>query len=179
MDLSGAAAASLESVEDASGGSGIDTVSSTTGVGFKRFRRRCGSSFSVVNVSLFAAPKGGPFQASFSLASDGSRSIEASDLLDLLERIALAQKNLLSISPSLANAICCFLTGPENGLRADWLCCKSLFAHRLHTLVLLKGGHTADVHNRNDIEQNHRRLELLLKISRLLGDSMMMSYDYG
>lgn len=49
-DLAGAAAAALESVEDASGGSGTSVPLNSSASTFNRFRRRCGGSAALLPV---------------------------------------------------------------------------------------------------------------------------------
>lgn len=56
-DLAGAAAASRDSVDDASGGRGLSaTLPAIAASSFKRFRRRCGGSSIVIDVAPCEAP---------------------------------------------------------------------------------------------------------------------------
>ena len=60
-DLAGAAAAVLDSVDEASGGRGTSTTSTAVAVAFNRFRRRCGGSS--VDGATFSATAAGDIAA--------------------------------------------------------------------------------------------------------------------
>lgn len=132
-ELAGAAAASRDNVEDASGGS-CTFAGSFRAASFSRFRRLCGGSAiesledsAVVEMDWWAslAP---------SLASDTFDNVLGVSSLPC-DRNAFAQKNLLSTSSSFAVATCLAPTALEKARLAGSCWRASRLAHRKHIVL--------------------------------------------
>lgn len=122
--MAGAAAASLESCDEASSGKGASTAASAAAASaFSRFRRRWGASSIEDGAVCRTSPDG-----SLAATRDSIPNSLPLLLLLLLWKV-FAQKNRLSTSSSLAAAICRVLVAHEKVRRAG--CARAIvLTHR-------------------------------------------------
>lgn len=156
-DLAGAAAASCDSVEDASGGSGASTSASDGAAAFKRFRRRCGGS-SIAEGSMRCAVVDDVVCDALFIPPPADETRDSIlDSSSFREWNAFAQKKLLSTSSSLAAAICLVRIALENVRRLGSARRASRLAHRTQTVLLSIEAVRAAGDKRKSIDARRRK----------------------